>query len=70
MHISEGILSLPVLAAGYVCSAMGVGMGLKKLKEEDMVRTAIFSSAYLIPSTHSFLMQIFLDSWKRSLAFS
>ena len=50
MHISEGVLSLPVLATGYLCSAVGVGMGLKKLKEEDMVRTAIFSSAFFVAS--------------------
>ncbi|MFC1645837.1 cobalt transporter CbiM [Candidatus Omnitrophota bacterium] len=50
MHISEGVLSLPVLATGYLCSAVGVGIGLKKLKEEDMVRTAIFSSAFFVAS--------------------
>ena len=50
MHISEGVLSLPVLTTGYILSAAGIGMGLKKLKEEDMVRTAIFSSAFFIAS--------------------
>lgn len=50
MHISEGVLSLPVLAIGYAVSAVGIGVGLKKLKDKDLVRTAIFSSAFFVAS--------------------
>jgi cobalt/nickel transport system permease protein len=31
MHISEGVLSPPVLVAGAVLTAAGVAMGLKKM---------------------------------------
>lgn len=50
MHISEGVLSLPVLSGGYVLTFFGLGLGLKSLKEERIVRTAIFSSAFFVAS--------------------
>jgi len=50
MHISEGILSLPVITAGYALSAAGVGIGLKQLKDKDIVKTAVLSSAFFVAS--------------------
>lgn len=50
MHISEGVLSLPVIVSGYALSAAGVGIGLKKLDEKDIVKTAILSSAFFVAS--------------------
>lgn len=50
MHISEGVLSLPVIATGYALTTIGVGIGLKKLKDKDIVRTAVFSSAFFVAS--------------------
>ena len=45
MHISEGVLSAPVLAAGAAAALAGVGVGLAKMREEDVVKTAVLSSA-------------------------
>jgi cobalt/nickel transport system permease protein len=48
MHISEGILSLPVITTGYALTAVGVGVGLAKMKDKDIVKTAVFSAAFFI----------------------
>ncbi len=50
MHISEGVLSLPVLSAGAVLSVVGVAIGLKKLKQEKMVQAAVLSSSFFVAS--------------------
>ncbi len=50
MHISEGVLSFPVIAAGYALTATGVGIGLKRLKDKDIVKTAVFSATFFIAS--------------------
>ncbi|MDP8234725.1 MAG: cobalt transporter CbiM [Candidatus Saelkia tenebricola] len=50
MHISEGVLNLGVLGTGYILTSIGVGIGLKSLKEEKIVKTAIFCSAFFVAS--------------------
>lgn len=50
MHISEGVLPLITLAGGYAVSSAGVGMGLIKLTDEHLVRTAMLSSAFFVAS--------------------
>lgn len=50
MHISEGVLPLITLAGGYAVSGAGVGMGLKNLKDEQLVKTAMLSSAFFVAS--------------------
>ena len=50
MHISEGILPLTTLGTGYALSALGVGIGLRKIRDEEMVRTAMVSSAFFVAS--------------------
>ncbi|MCX7856842.1 MAG: cobalt transporter CbiM [Deltaproteobacteria bacterium] len=50
MHISEGILSPKILLAGAVLSAGGVVLGLKKLKNEDIPKAAVLSSAFFVAS--------------------
>lgn len=50
MHISEGILTWPVLAAGATIALAGTGIGLKKLKAEDIPKTAILSAAFFVAS--------------------
>ncbi len=50
MHISDGILSLPVLGTGIGIAAAGIGIGLKKLKYEKVPEAAIFASAFLVIS--------------------
>lgn len=50
MHISEGVLSAPVLVAGAVLSAAGVAIGLKKMRYERIPQVAVLSSAFFVAS--------------------
>lgn len=50
MHISEGVLSPAVLAAGAVLSAVGVAIGLKKMSSDRIPEVAVLSSAFFIVS--------------------
>ena len=50
MHISEGILSGPVLISGMALAASGTAIGLKKLDFERIPRAAILSSAFFVAS--------------------
>ena len=50
MHISEGILTWPVLASGAAAALAGTAVGLNKLKTEDIPKTAILSAAFFVAS--------------------
>jgi len=50
MHISEGILSGPVLVSGIVVAVTGTAIGLKKLDFERIPRAAILSAAFFVAS--------------------
>ncbi|HAS88003.1 MAG TPA: cobalt transporter CbiM, partial [Desulfovibrio sp.] len=50
MHISEGILSLPVLACGAVVAATGTMIGLKKIDSEKLISVALLSSVFFVAS--------------------
>jgi len=50
MHISEGVLSVPVLVGGAVAAAAGVAVGLRKLDYEQMPRVAMLSSVFFVAS--------------------
>ena len=50
MHISEGILSGGMLAAGWVGSIAGISYGLKKTDGSKIVQTALISSAFFLAS--------------------
>ena len=50
MHISEGILSGPVLASGIALAAAGTAIGLKKLDADRIPRAAILSAAFFVAS--------------------
>lgn len=50
MHISEGVLPLTTLSAGYALSAAGVAFGLKNIREDRIVRTAMMSSTFFVAS--------------------
>jgi cobalt/nickel transport system permease protein len=50
MHISEGVLSMPVLAAGWAAAAAGLGAGLKKTPPEKLPETALVSAALFLAS--------------------
>jgi cobalt/nickel transport system permease protein len=50
MHISEGVLSAPVLISGAVIAAGGVGIGVKKLDYDRIPQVAVLSSAFFVAS--------------------
>jgi len=50
MHISEGVLSGPVLAGGWVLAAAGTGLGLRRLDYDRLMTVAILSAAFFVAS--------------------
>lgn len=50
MHISEGVLSGPVLAAGAAIAVAGTGIGLKKIDYDHIVHVAILASSFFVAS--------------------
>jgi len=50
MHISEGVLSAPVLGVGAALSAVGLAVGLKKLDYERLPQTAILAAGFFVAS--------------------
>jgi len=50
MHISEGVLSPPVLLAGGVLTLAGLAIGLKNLKNEKLPEVAVLSSTFFVAS--------------------
>jgi len=50
MHISEGVLSGPVLLSGAAIALVGTGIGLKKIDYDRIVHVAILASAFFVAS--------------------
>ncbi|MDR2140484.1 MAG: cobalt transporter CbiM [Deltaproteobacteria bacterium] len=50
MHISEGVLSLPVLLTGAALTVGGLYQGLKAIDQEDMPKAAILSAVFFTAS--------------------
>jgi cobalt/nickel transport system permease protein len=50
MHISEGVLSAPVLAAGGALTAAGVTYALKKMDYDRVPQVALVSCAFFVAS--------------------
>ncbi len=50
MHISEGVLSAPVLLTGAVATTIGVIIGLKQLSAEKIPQVALLSAAFFVAS--------------------
>lgn len=50
MHVSEGVLSAPVLVTGAVLAAAGVGLGLKKMESHEVPAVALLSSTFFVAS--------------------
>lgn len=49
-HIPDGVLSPPVLIAGWVVAAAGVGLALRALDDRNLAKTAILSAAFFTVS--------------------
>ncbi|UCD77559.1 MAG: cobalt transporter CbiM [Desulfobacterales bacterium] len=50
MHISEGVLSSPVLVSGMVLTAAGTAIGLKKLDYDHIAKAGMLSAAFFVAS--------------------
>jgi cobalt/nickel transport system permease protein len=50
MHISEGVLSAPVLISGGVLAAAGTMIGLKKIDYDHIARVGILSASFFVAS--------------------
>jgi len=50
MHISEGVLSGPVLASGAALAVAGTAIGLKKLDYDHIARAGMLSAAFFVAS--------------------
>ena len=50
MHISEGVLSGPVLLSGGALAAAGTAIGLKKLDYDRIAQAGILSAAFFVAS--------------------
>jgi cobalt/nickel transport system permease protein len=50
MHISEGVLSAPVLAVGGAIALAGTAWGLKKIRDEQLPRAALLSAVFFLAS--------------------
>jgi cobalt/nickel transport system permease protein len=50
MHISEGVLSAPVLISGATLTAVGTAVGLKRLDYDRIAQVGILSSAFFVAS--------------------
>ncbi len=50
MHISEGILSAPVLAGGAAAAAVGLAVGLKAVREQDIPKAAVLAAVFFVSS--------------------
>lgn len=50
MHISEGVLSAPVLLAGAGAAVIGTAVGLKRVDYDRLMTVAILASAFFVAS--------------------
>jgi cobalt/nickel transport system permease protein len=50
MHISEGVLSAPVLIGGGMLTVVGTAVGLHRLDYDRIMNTAILTSAFFVAS--------------------
>lgn len=50
MHISEGVLSAPVLATGAALAITGLAIGLKKMNQETIPLAGVMAAAFFLAS--------------------
>lgn len=50
MHISEGVLSLPVLLSGWTVAVTGTAIGLKRMRHEQLPTVAVLSACFFVAS--------------------
>lgn len=50
MHISEGVLSAPILATGAALAIAGLAIGLKKTRQDQIAATGVMAAAFFVAS--------------------
>jgi cobalt/nickel transport system permease protein len=50
MHISEGVLSAPVLVGGAAVAALGIGWSLRKVPWDHLMEVGVLSAAFFVAS--------------------
>jgi len=50
MHISEGVLSLPVLVTGWVGTGLGIGISLKKITVDEIPKMGMLAAVFFVAS--------------------
>jgi cobalt/nickel transport system permease protein len=50
MHVSEGVLSPAILAAGAIVTAAGVTVGIRRMKQEGIPKAAVLTSSFFVAS--------------------
>jgi cobalt/nickel transport system permease protein len=50
MHISEGVLTAPVLGAGAILTVAGLAIGLKKMDQEKLPEVGVLSAVFFVAS--------------------
>ncbi len=50
MHISEGVLSTPILIGGGVLTVLGISLGLKKIDYDRVVEVSLLASTFFVAS--------------------
>lgn len=50
MHISEGVLSAPILATGATLTAVGISIGLRKMDVRDIPKAGLLSATFFVGS--------------------
>ncbi|MBT4525839.1 MAG: cobalt transporter CbiM [Deltaproteobacteria bacterium] len=50
MHISEGILSAPVLIGGTLITLVGAGIGFKKIDADQLPKAGVLSASFFVAS--------------------
>ncbi|HBI15935.1 MAG TPA: cobalt transporter CbiM [Desulfobulbaceae bacterium] len=50
MHISDGVLPTTISLAAYAATALGIGLSLKILRQEDLPKIAVVTSSFFVAS--------------------
>ncbi|HHO47758.1 MAG TPA: cobalt transporter CbiM [Desulfobacteraceae bacterium] len=50
MHISDGVLPTTISMAAYAATALGAGLSLKKIRQEDLPKIAVVTSSFFVAS--------------------
>ncbi len=50
MHIVDGVLSTPVLAAGIITTVLGTTLGLRSISDEKLSQAAVLAACFFVAS--------------------